>query len=78
MTRIFELTNDEFVSVESGDEFIILKDDKTGIKQGDTLIFQTNGDTGDFRETHRSVHRTVVENIRKGYILCVFSQNGHD
>jgi hypothetical protein len=77
MTRIFEIESEEFSRIEEGKQsFISLKDDKAGIKGGDTIIFQDvpEEEGAGVREVTMKVGFTCYEGLKQGWVTC--SLNG--
>ena len=73
MTRIYEIESDEFFRIEEGKQnFIVLRDDKIGLKTGDVLILQDvpEGDEGPVGELSMRVDFTVYFGLKNGYTLC--------
>lgn len=72
MTRIFEIEKDEFERIEKGyQKFIILKNDKQGIRAEDVIILQDiDEDTdGPVLEQTFIVDFFLIEGVKTGYVL---------
>lgn len=77
MTRVYEIEADEFSRIQEGQQnFITLRDDKLGVKGGDTLILQhvAEGEEGysggGVSEVTRNVSFTYLEGLKNGYVTC--------
>jgi hypothetical protein len=76
MTRIYEIEADEFSRIEGGQQgFIVLKDDKIGMKGGDMLILQhIPEDDGVVSELNMRVEYTLYEGLKKDFVLCALKE----
>lgn len=77
MTRIFEIESDEFQRIEKREQsFVVLKNDKMGIKAGDKLILQDipEGEEGGVSEVSMLVDFFMTEYIKTGYVLCALKE----
>lgn len=74
MTRIFEIERPEFNRIESGyQNFITVKDDKTGIRAGDVLVLQDVTDE-EVKERSVVVEFTYYEGLKQNYVTCGFKE----
>jgi hypothetical protein len=77
MTRIYEIEADEFSRIEEGQQsFIVLKDDKIGLKGGDTLILQhiPEEEGSGVTEVTMCVDFTLYEGLKKDFVLCALKE----
>lgn len=77
MTRIFEVEPSEFSRIEEGTQsFITLKDDKMGVKDGDSLILQDvpEEEGAGVREVTRNVDFTYYEGLKQGWVTCALKE----
>jgi len=81
MTRVYDLEKEEFERLSEGiQSFVILKNDKPGIKSGDKLIFQLVEEPEDTEESHK-VHELemkvdffLIEGLKTGYVACQLTE----
>lgn len=77
MTIIFKIESGEFSRIEEGTQsFITLKDDKMGVKDGDTIILQDVSEeegTG-VREVTMKVDFTYYEGLKQGWVTCALKE----
>lgn len=80
MTRIYEIEKEEFERIAEGQQsFIVLKDDKLGIKCGDAIILQyLLGESEDVSEITKRIDFTLTEDLKKGFVLCALSESLKD
>lgn len=77
MTRIFEVDPNEFARIEEGvQSFTTFKDDKIGVKGGDTLILQhvPVEEGAGVREVIRNVDFTYYEGLKQGWVTCALKE----
>lgn len=77
MTRVYELENDEFSRIVEGFQtFIILKDDKIGIKSGDVLILQFMPEEEGATVMEATFKAEVVpaDGLKKDFVACQLSE----